>query len=126
MYRAMEAPQRAAQLAQLVAQLDALEGVVVGPYVTGTELTAGDAALLPTFVFLTYILPRYFGWSDVFAGRPKLAAWWERMAADSVAARVVREVQGGLEAWSSKGRWEELGISKQLQETSGEYKWVYP
>jgi hypothetical protein len=51
-------------------------------------MTTGDSALFPTFVFMTYILPRYFGWRDVFAGRPKLAAWWSRMQQDTHAKRV--------------------------------------
>jgi hypothetical protein len=51
-------------------------------------MTTGDSALFPTFVFFTYILPRYFGWSDVFAGRPKLAAWWALVQQDAHAKRV--------------------------------------
>lgn len=88
LYRKFDAPQRASMLAQLVKQLDVLEGVCVGPFIAGQQLTAGDSALMPTFVFLTFILPRYFGWNDVFAGRPKLAAWWARMQQDPVARRV--------------------------------------
>jgi glutathione S-transferase len=88
LYRKFDAPQRASMLAQLVKQLDVLEGVCVGPYIAGQQLTGGDSALMPTFVFLTFILPRYFGWDDVFAGRPKLAAWWARMQQDPVAKRV--------------------------------------
>jgi hypothetical protein len=51
-------------------------------------MTTGDSALFPTFVFFTYILPRYFGWRDVFAGRPKLAAWWALMQQDAHTKRV--------------------------------------
>jgi hypothetical protein len=93
MYRKMEAPERAAGLAQLVKQLDVLEGLCVGPFVAGNTITSGDSALLGTFVFLTFILPRYFGWRDVFAGRPKLAAWWAAMQADPCARRVRRRGQ---------------------------------
>lgn len=75
-------------LAQLVKQLDVLDSICVGPYIAGPSITAGDSALLPTFVFLTFILPRYFGWQDVFAGRPKLAAWWAHMQQDPAAKRV--------------------------------------
>lgn len=75
-------------LAQLVKQLDVLEGICKGPYIAGPSITGGDSALLPTFVFLTFILPRYFGWQNVFAGRPKLAAWWAAMQQDPAANRV--------------------------------------
>jgi glutathione S-transferase len=75
-------------LAQLVKQLDVLEELCVGPYIAGAQVTAGDSALMPTFVFISFILPRYFGWQDVFAGRPKLAAWWARMQQDPASKRV--------------------------------------
>lgn len=88
LYRKFEAPERASMLAQLVKQLDVLEGLCVGPYFAGPEVTAADSALMPTFVFLTFILPRYFGWSDVFSGRPKLAAWWVRLQQDAAAKKV--------------------------------------
>lgn len=88
MYRKYDAAERASLLEQLNKQLDNLESVCVGPYIAGPEITTGDSALMPTFVFLTYILPKYFGWRDVFAGRPKLAAWWQHMQQDPHAERV--------------------------------------
>lgn len=88
LYRKFEALERASMLAQLVKQLDVLEELCVGPYIAGAQVTAGDSALMPTFVFISFILPRYFGWQDVFAGRPKLAAWWARMQQDPASKRV--------------------------------------
>jgi glutathione S-transferase len=88
MYKKMSAEQRAAELAALAHQLDVLEGLAVGPFLAGGSISSADGALAPTFAFLTYILPRYFGWADVFAGRPKLAAWWAAVNADPVASRV--------------------------------------
>lgn len=110
-------------LEQLVKQLDVLEALCVGPYVAG-DITSGDSALLPTFVFFDFILRRYFGWSDVFAGRPKLGAWWARMQQDVHGKRVIDEVTGGLQGWADKKRWDELGISQQLAQHP-EYKWAY-
>lgn len=91
MYRKMEsAQQRSAEIGQLAYQLDALEKVFgpEGPFVCGAEITAADGALFPTFAFITLMLPKYFGWADVFAGRPKLKAWWEAVQRDAVAKRV--------------------------------------
>lgn len=34
------------------------------------------------------MLPGVFGWKDVFAGRPKLAAWWAALQKDPAAVRV--------------------------------------
>lgn len=36
----------------------------------------------------TQMLPDVFGWQDVFAGRPKLAAWWAALQQDPHAVRV--------------------------------------
>lgn len=88
MYRKMDIAQRANQLQQLAFQLDVLEGICVGPYIAGTSITSGDSALFPTFVFMNHILPKYFGWSSVFAGRPKLEGWWAAMQQDPHAAKV--------------------------------------
>ncbi len=68
----------------------------------GSELSTADAALFPTFVFYELMLPSIFGWQDVFAGRPKLRAWWENMKQDPIAAKVrgapVRDVPLGRQA----------------------------
>jgi hypothetical protein len=88
MYRKHEAAERAAMLQQLVKQLDVLEALTRGPFIAGATMTAADSALLPTFVFLTFILPRFFGWADVFAGRPQLRAWWAAMQQDPCSQRV--------------------------------------
>lgn len=124
LYKAGDAAQRAEQVKQIALQLDMLEGVVQGPYVVGDELTSGDGCLLGTAAWLDWILPRKFGWAGgAFAGRPKLAAWYAAMQADPAGARVVAELQGGLEKWDANGRWEELGISAQVADPS--FKWAY-
>jgi glutathione S-transferase len=93
MYKKMDKQQRATELAALAKQLDVLEEAIAGPFMAGSSMSSADGALFPTFVFLTYMLPAYFGWANVFAGRPKLAAWWAAVNKDPVAARV-----GGLGA----------------------------
>jgi glutathione S-transferase len=124
MYKQMDKAQRAAQLAALVQQMDVLEAALVpGPFLAGGSMSTADGALAPTFAFITHILPRYFGWEDVFAGRPKLAAWWAAVSADPAAARVLGEVRGGLEGWGASERWSQLGISEQLLD--GSFKWRY-
>ncbi|GLC43872.1 hypothetical protein PLESTF_001405100 [Pleodorina starrii] len=124
MYRSMDCVEtRAAQIGQIAFQLDVLEGLVRGPYAAGSQVTAADAALFPTFVFFEFMLPAYFGWSDVFAGRPKLAAWWAHMKQDPVAAKIMEEVRGGLQGWAANNRWREQGISDHVANTN--YKWAY-
>jgi glutathione S-transferase len=42
------------------------------------------------------MLPDVFGWEDVFAGRPKLAAWWQALQRDPAAVRVGGRRGSGL------------------------------
>ena len=122
MYRQMpSAEQRATELAQIAAQLDILEGLVIGRFICGEELSYADTALLPTFVFLTHILPRHFGWSSVFTRRPKLEAWWAAVGADAACARVAAEVGGALQVWEAEKRWESRGIDRHVAD--GSYNW---
>lgn len=58
------------------------------PAAAGSEISFGDCALFPTFVFFTEILPKHFGWASVFEGRPKLERWWAEVQKDPEAARV--------------------------------------
>lgn len=98
MYRAMPAPERAAGIAQIARQLDVLEAVCAesgGPFLAGKDITTADSAVFPTVVFMRLMLVDVFGWRDVFAGRPALAAWWEALQRDAAARRVRAWGAGG-------------------------------
>ena len=128
MYRAgYDVKTRADQLAEVAKQLDVIEGVMNlrtdGPFVGGREPSTADAALFPTYVFIEYILPKHFGWKDVWAGRPTTANWFEAMKLDTCGARVYGEVRGGLEAWEENGRWDTVGVTEAVKDTS--FKWAY-
>ena len=51
-----------------------------GPFVAGREPSTADAALFPTYVFMEYLLPKLFGWDDIFAKRPRTREWWDAPA----------------------------------------------
>lgn len=89
LYRAMPAQQRADSLAALDFQLNALERLAdaEGPWLAG-ELSAADAAVFPTMYFCIYMLPQFFGWSDILASRPRLRAWFAHALTDPVFAKV--------------------------------------
>ena len=128
MYRGpMDVAQRAEGVAAVAKQLDALEGVMSlrtdGPFVAGREPSTADAALFPTYVFVEYLLPKLFGWDDVFAGRPRTREWWNAMRADTCGARVYDEVRGGLEAWDAAGRWAKVGIEDAVKDDA--HRWSY-
>eukprot|EP00929_Paragymnodinium_shiwhaense_P058306 TRINITY_DN29188_c0_g1_i1.p1 TRINITY_DN29188_c0_g1~~TRINITY_DN29188_c0_g1_i1.p1 ORF type:complete len:444 (+),score=122.49 TRINITY_DN29188_c0_g1_i1:89-1420(+) len=85
-----------------------------GPFLTGSAIGQSDAALLPTMVFMQFMLPKYmqegWEWSEEEAFGPKLVKWWRHMTSDSVPAgkRVYEEIQGALNAWNEKGRWDTI------------------
>lgn len=87
MYKPMPLEERVAGLADIDRILHDLEALCDGPWLCGANPTTADAAAMPLFVFITFMLPRFFGW-DVFAGRPKLAAWWAAIRQDPHAKRV--------------------------------------
>ena len=57
---------------------------------TGNKEGLADAALFPTLTFCRYILPRVFGWDDLFRSRPNLGTYWATMEADPHASKVSR------------------------------------
>jgi len=128
MYRGpMDVKARADQLAEIARQMDVVEGIMSlrtdGPFIAGREPSTADAALFPTYVFIEYILPKHFGWKDVFAGRPRTAEWWEAMRLDTCGARVYGEIRGGLESWESNERWQTVGVTDAVKDAS--FKWAY-
>ena len=65
-------------LADSATRLDQLEGLLVGPWAAGETFTVADCALAPTMLFATLVLP-ILGAPPPTEGRPRLAAWWERV-----------------------------------------------
>jgi glutathione S-transferase len=88
MYKPMDIGVRAGRIAEIDSFLTTLERLCVGPCMIGPHLSAADVALFPHVAFMTEILPRYFGWKDIFHGRPKLAKWWAMVQSDPVMAKV--------------------------------------
>ena len=136
MYRGpMPAAQRAEGIAVVAKQMDVIERVLAdaarerhgtvtadGPFACGAEPCFADAALFPTYVFLERILPRYFGWDDVWARRPRTKAWFDAMASDACGARVLGEIRGGLDDWHDTGRWETTGVVEAVKDET--YAWT--
>lgn len=124
LYKAMDAGERAAQLATIDKQLDVLEDILAGgPRVCGSAQSLGDAALFPTLVFILDIAPKIYGWADPLARRPKLAAHWQEMSeADAAGKRVVEEMRGGLKSWWDAKRWDELKITDQVKADPAAFK----
>ncbi len=43
--------------------------------------------------------------------------------APAMLLQVIAEVRGGLDAWAKNDRWNQLGITEQVQDSS--YQWAY-
>jgi glutathione S-transferase len=127
MYRGpMDRGARANGIAEIAKQIAVLEEIATrtpGPFIAGTEKSTADAALFPTFIFIEFLLPKYFGWRDAFAKAPNLKTWYAAMLADADAKATYDEVRGGLEAWESAGRFQKVGIVDDVADAS--YTWAY-
>ncbi len=127
MYKAMDAPSRAAGLAALAAELGVLEGLLSGgPHAVGDALTPADASLYPTLLFCDRILPSQFGWEGLWEKRPRLGAHFRHMSGvDPAGVRVTAEMDGGLAGWAAAeggGRWSALGIADQVRTDPGAFR----
>ena len=95
-------------LRELARALDLLEEAVVGPMLTGPQITQADVRIFPAVCLLHHALPTHFGWTEwtdeaLFYRRPRLHAWWELMlyepAAEKVAADIGADVQTLAISW---------------------------
>ena len=87
MYKDMDIAERASKLERLAFQLNVLDSIIQGPYVSGNDMGLADAALFPTLTFCKFMLPEIFGWKQDFMGS-KLQAYWDSMQADADASQV--------------------------------------
>ena len=87
MYKDMDISQREGLIKRLAFQLDVLDSIIKGPYVSGSTMGLADAALFPTLTFCNFILPQFFGWKTAFKGK-QLQGYWEAMQADTEASQV--------------------------------------
>jgi len=119
----IDADSRALKVAEIAKQLDVLEGLMKGPFCVGEDMTEADLAMYPTFIFFVVMLPKVFGWPDVFHARPKLKTWMKHMETLEPVQQVKAEVEGGLQNWEQQKRFD--SIIEQIKAAPG-LKWVYP
>lgn len=123
--RAMDRATRAAKLAEIWKQLQWLEENTKGPYLAGAELTMADMTWFPTTIFMEFMLPRVFGWPQVFRETehfPKLAAWFAKLEGDPVFIKVRQDIWDFWVQKEKEGQFE--SIKDELKDPA--YKWVYP
>ena len=70
----VEAEERIAAIQSLALSLDKAEELVVGPMLTGKQLSIADAVWFPSLAALEMTLPQHFGWEEW----TDEALWWRR------------------------------------------------
>lgn len=71
-------------------------GTHAAAYAVGSRLTTADCALVPLLFFAARAARMHaalFAGGDPFAPHPRLAAYWQSIARDPVAARVIAELE---------------------------------
>jgi glutathione S-transferase len=118
----IDAASRAGKLAELNKQLDVIEGLLVGPFAAGEQLTLADFTMFPTLgVFFPVMLPLVFGWRNPMDddARPRLKGWFQKVGALPAAERVRAEISEALASWESSGRFtpimEQVAANPELQ-----------
>merc|ERR1719399_545601 len=100
--RGMDLTSRAAKIGEIWKQLSWLEAEVAavskdGPHLLGAQLTLADLTWFPTCVFMEFMLPRVFGWPQLFDPTsatpaptpfPALAKWYTTLQATPAFASV--------------------------------------
>ena len=116
--RGMDLKTRSLKLGEIWRQLCWLEEQVaakasLGPYLMGEQLTLADFTWFPTCVFMEYMLPRFFGWPQLWGDNqrtptplgdvrlpspptpfPALARWYAEMRANDAFSSVREDIYG--------------------------------
>jgi len=93
--RAMDLQPRAMKLAEIWKQLTWLEENMTTPYLSDEKITLADFTWFPTAIFMEFMLPRVFGWPDIFdvaaSPFPKLATWFTKLKKEEPAFAAVHD-----------------------------------
>lgn len=133
--RGMDIETRAAKIAEIWKQLQWLEAHAGAPYLVPCtkHATLADFTWFPTAVFMEFMLPRVFGWPDLFNPTatapartpfPALAAWYTGLRATHPEfAQVHADIWGYWEEMEAAGQFEpirqELAAHPELKFTYG-------
>lgn len=126
--RAMDLPTRAAKLHEIWKQLSWLEESLQGPHLAGEAQSLADFTWFPTAIFMEFMLPRVFGWPDIFnvteSPFPRLAAWYTMLRAEPAFAKVHDDIWGYWVKMEAEGQFKP--ILKELSEDTSGLKFKYP
>jgi glutathione S-transferase len=93
------------KLTEFQGRLDELEAMLApaGNFAAGADFTLADCALAPTMFYATTMLPG-FGAKPPLDGRPKLAAWWDKVRTRPSVKKGLDEMAEAFKAMMGGGR----------------------
>ena len=74
-----------------------------GPWANGASLSMADVAMLPSLLMTSSVVAA-FGVTDLFAGLPKLGAWWKHCHADALTGPFGKEYVAAISAFLASRR----------------------
>lgn len=125
--RGMDLKTRAAKVAELWKQLKFMNENIVGPYLCGDKLTLADLTWFPTTIFMEFMLPRVFGWPDIFRDGqtfPALSKWWLKISEEPAFKLVREQIYTYWEGMEPKGQFQHI-IDEVAADKDG-LKFKYP
>mmetsp|Transcript_106070 Transcript_106070/g.208050 ORF Transcript_106070/g.208050 Transcript_106070/m.208050 type:complete len:268 (-) Transcript_106070:46-849(-) len=126
--RGMDLKTRAAKFAEIWKQLNFLNENIVGPYICGDAITLADMTWYPTTIFMEFMLPRVYGWPNVFKETegplPTLAKWWTVVSEQPAFKTVRQQIWEFWEEMEGKGQFKPI-LEEIAADTEG-FKFKYP
>eukprot|EP00466_Bigelowiella_natans_P015133 jgi/Bigna1/126442/aug1.2_g1150 len=136
--RTIDRSTRAKKIRELWKQLCILEariegqrqqdGNSSGQYLVGDKLSLADFTWYPTTIFMEFMLPRVFGWPDIFRDDthfPQISRWWTGLTMKEEHHRFAKVREQILAYWEQK--WREGQFESILEEVKdSSYTWSYP
>lgn len=124
----MDLATRAARLAEIWKQLRWLNDNMVGPYLCGSKVTLADFTWFPTTVYMAFILPRVYGWPDIFRKTDgpfaNLAKWWTKIGEEPAFKAVREDILKHWEGVEKEGKFKPI-ITEVASDKTG-LKFKYP
>ena len=95
----------AAALAEVETALGYIENHIgTEGYAVGTRLTVADGALLPQLVLAYEWAPKLFDAPSPLGRHKRLAAYWQKITSDPIAARLLKETRDAIAGEQAKAR----------------------
>merc|ERR1719502_2586959 len=130
----MDLPTRSCKISEIWKQLNWLEKEAAktsasGPHLLGEQMTLADFTWFPTCVFMEFMLPRVFGWPELFLPGeatpfPTLAAWYTHLKATPAFAAVHADIWGYWESMEAAGQFQPI-LDELAANTDPSLKFTY-